>query len=51
MQTADLRELGGGFNVILANLQDVNKRKLIADRLRILGENMDTAVRIFNENL
>lgn len=46
-----LEDLEGGFNVTLAALQDVNKRKLIADRLRIFAENMDEAVRILNENL
>jgi DNA-binding transcriptional MerR regulator len=46
-----LEDLGGGFNVTLAVLQDINKRKLIADRLRIFAKNMDEIVRILNERI
>lgn len=46
-----LEDLDGGFNVTLASLQDINKRQLIADRLRLFAKNMDEVVRILNENL
>ncbi|MDD4125898.1 MAG: hypothetical protein PHW77_09285 [Eubacteriales bacterium] len=46
-----LEELGGGFNVTLAVLQDVEKRKMIADRLRVFAKNMDEIVRLLNEGM
>lgn len=46
-----LEDLGGGFNVTLAVLQDVEKRKMIADRLRLFAENMDEIVRVLKENI
>lgn len=45
-----LEDLGGGFNVTLDALQDAEKRKMIADRLRIFADNMDEIVRILREN-
>ena len=46
-----LEDLGGGFNVTLAVLQDKEKRKLIADRLRIFAKNMDEIVRLLNAGI
>lgn len=46
-----LEDLCGGFNVTLAVLQDVEKRKMIADRLRIFAKNMDKIVRLLNEGI
>ena len=46
-----LEDLGGGFNVTLAVLQDVEKRKMIADRLRVFAKNMDEIVRVLKENM
>ena len=46
-----LEDLGGGFNVTLAVLQDVEKRKMIADRLRVFAKNMDEIVRELKENI
>ncbi len=46
-----LEDLGGGFNVTLAALQDINKRKLIAERLRLFAKNTDEVVRIINEGV
>lgn len=41
-----LEDLSGGFNVTLATLQDKEKRKLIAERLRKFANNMDKVVEI-----
>jgi DNA-binding transcriptional MerR regulator len=46
-----LEDLGGGFNVTLAVLQDVEKRKMISDRLRVFAKNMDEIVRVLKENI
>ena len=43
-----LEDLGGGFNVTLAVLQDIEKRKLIANRLRIFAENVDKVVQLLS---
>jgi DNA-binding transcriptional MerR regulator len=40
----DLETLGGGFNITLENLQDTNKRKRIADKLRDFASCMDNVV-------
>ncbi|NJD04228.1 MAG: MerR family transcriptional regulator [Ruminiclostridium sp.] len=47
----DLEALGGGFNVTLEVLQDKDKRKKIAEKIRECAEVMDEAVRVLNENL
>jgi hypothetical protein len=47
----DLEALGGGFNVTLKALQDKDKRKKIAAKIRECAEIMDTVVRVLNENL
>jgi DNA-binding transcriptional MerR regulator len=47
----DLEALGGGFNVTLKALQDKDKRRKIAVKIRECAELMDTVVRVLNENL
>jgi DNA-binding transcriptional MerR regulator len=47
----DLETLGGGFNVTLEALQDSDKRKKIADKIREAAVYMDEVVRILNVNL
>ena len=46
-----LEDLGGGFNITLAVLQDIDRRKLIANRLRLFANNMDKIVQILQRNL
>jgi hypothetical protein len=47
----DLEALGGGFNVTLEVLQDKDKRRKIAAKIRECAEVMDEVVRVLNENL
>ena len=47
----DLEALGGGFNVTLAALQDVEKRNAIAAKIREAGACIDEVLRILNEKL
>ncbi len=46
-----LEDVGGGFNVTLAVLQDAEKRKKITDRLAVFAENTDAIVRVLKENI
>lgn len=41
-----LEDLGGGFNVTLAALQNTDTRKAIADRIRLFARNMDEIVQL-----
>ena len=47
----DLEAIGGGFNVTLAALQDVEKRTAIAAKIREAGACIDEVLRILNEKL
>jgi DNA-binding transcriptional MerR regulator len=47
----DLEALGGGFNVTLEALQNIEKRRKIASKIRECAEVMDDVVRILNKNL
>lgn len=46
-----LEDVGGGFNVTLAVLQDPEKRKKITDRLALFAENTEEIVRVLNANI
>ena len=46
-----LEDLGGGFNVTHAALQDIGSRKRIADRLRVFAGNMDEIVRLLRAGI
>jgi hypothetical protein len=47
----NLESLGGGFNVTLNVLQDVQKRKAIADKIRECGDCMDRVLALLEQNL
>lgn len=47
----DLEALGGGFNVTLHNLQDVEKRTAIAAKIREAAACMDEVLEILNQRL
>nr|WP_314466404.1 MerR family transcriptional regulator [uncultured Clostridium sp.] len=47
--STDLEALGGGFNVILRNLQDTDKRRKIADKLRDFASCMDEVVTVIEQ--
>ncbi|MBQ7338682.1 MAG: MerR family transcriptional regulator [Clostridia bacterium] len=46
-----LEDLGAGFNVTLAALQDEENQKAIAERLHLFAHNMDMVVKIIKDNL
>lgn len=46
---SDLENLSGGFNVTIEILQDKEKRKAIADKIREIGECMEKVIHIFNK--
>lgn len=45
---SDLEAIGGGFNATLGTLQDTEKRKKIADKLRNFADCMDNVVSLIN---
>ncbi|MEA4833367.1 MAG: hypothetical protein VB118_12230 [Oscillospiraceae bacterium] len=46
-----LEDLGGGFNVTLEALQNIEKRTKIAAKIRKFGDCIDQVVKILNENI